>query len=163
MRQEAETVQSVQFIRSVEDLDRIVFEDGVAAVEAPLEVLKHVKFKNDERLDSPRLDAVERSIRDRGYVPTDPIIARIGQKGRWIIVDGGHRLTAARSVDDEFWTNLLERKVRTLYFLLFETERSWAKMRGRLAPDAAETAADEATDPITPAQGQDAPKRDFDA
>lgn len=99
----------------------------MAAVEVPVELLRHIIFKNDERGDSPRLDAVERSIRDRGFVPTDPIVARIGQKGRWIIVDGGHRLTAARHVAEEFWTNLLQRKVRTLYFLLYETERSWRK------------------------------------
>ena len=100
----------------------------MAAVEVPVELLRHIEFKNDERFDSPRLDAVERSIRDRGFVPTDPIIARIGQKGKWVIVDGGHRLTAARQVAEEFWTNLLKRKVRTLYFLLFETERSWLKV-----------------------------------
>lgn len=124
----------MQRLRKVEDIDKITFEDGMAAVEVPVELLRHITFKNDERGESPRLDAVERSIRDRGFVPTDPIIARIGQKGRWIIVDGGHRLTAARHVAEEFWTNLIQRKVSTLYFILYETERSWRKI-GR--PEAA--------------------------
>lgn len=135
---EGETAQSVQYLRSADDIDGIVFEDGMAAVEVPLELLSQIRFKNHKRFDSPRLSAVIRSVRDRGYLPTDPIIARIGQKGRWIIVDGGHRLTAARRVSREFWTNLFGAKVRTLYFLLFETERSWAKVGrpgvARLAP-----------------------------
>ena len=125
---EGETAHAIQRLRTIDDIGNIVFEDGVAAVEVPVELLRHIQFKNDERGDSPRLDAVERSIRDRGYVPTDPIIARIGQKARWVIVDGGHRLTAARAVAEEFWTNLLQRKVLTLYFLLYETERSWRKV-----------------------------------
>ncbi|MEM9724636.1 MAG: ParB N-terminal domain-containing protein [Pseudomonadota bacterium] len=115
-------------MQSIDDLDRVQFEDGVAALEVSVELLAHIKFKNDTRGESARLSAVERSIRDRGYDPTDPIIARVGQKGRWIIVDGGHRLTAARHVANEFWSNLLSRKVRMLYFLLFETERSWRKI-----------------------------------
>ncbi|MEL6977698.1 MAG: ParB/RepB/Spo0J family partition protein [Pseudomonadota bacterium] len=128
---EAETAHDVQYIRNRVDLGRIAFVDGVAAVEVPVELLAHIRFKNADRQPSPRLDAVARSIRDRGFIPTDPIIARIGQKGRWIIVDGGHRLTAARAVSAEFWSNLLQKKVRTLYFLLFETERSWSKCRDR--------------------------------
>ena len=125
---EGKTAHAVQRLKTVEDIDDIVFEDGMAAVEVPVELLRHIEFKNDARGESPRLDAVEQSIRDRGYVPTDPIVARIGQKAKWIIIDGGHRLTAARAVAEEFWTNLLQRKVRTLYFLLYETERSWRKV-----------------------------------
>lgn len=152
-REEAATAQSVQYIHTAEDFDRIVFEDGMAAVEVPVELLGHIRFKNDLRLDSPRLEAVERSIRDRGFVPTDPIIARIGQKGRWVIVDGGHRLTAARSVSEEFWTNMLGPKVRTLYFLLFETDRSWAKVKDRL--EAAEPSG--LAEPSRPAPAREGP------
>ena len=117
----------VQYIRRRSDLRRIIFQDGAALVEVPVELLRCIRFKNDKREGGERLDRVERSIRNRGYVPLEPIIARIGQKGRWIVVDGGHRLTAARRVAGEFWANLFGPKVRTLYFLLYETPRSWRK------------------------------------
>lgn len=128
----------IQRIKSIGDVARIRFHDGVAAVEAPMSVVRQIKFKNHHRGPSPRLDAVENSIRENGYCPLEPIIIRIGQKGRWIVVDGGHRLTAAREVDDEFWVNLFHRRVGNLYFLLFETARSWTKLKHRLAPDIAD-------------------------
>lgn len=118
---------SVQYIHRRSDLRRIRFQDGAALVEVPVELLRYIRFKNDKREGGDRLQRVERSIRNRGFVPLEPIIARIGQKGRWVIVDGGHRLTAARRVAGEFWANLFGPKVRTLYFLLFETPRSWRK------------------------------------
>jgi hypothetical protein len=124
----------VQRIRGPADLARIVFTDGMAAVEAPLAMLRHVRFKNDRREDSPRLEAVAESIRRVGYRPLEPIICRIGQKGRWVVVDGGHRLTAARRVDAEFWCNLFGRRVGNLYFLLFETPRSRVKLRPAAEP-----------------------------
>ena len=119
---------SVQQIRTVEDFDNIVFTDGVAAVEAPAELLRFVRFKNDRRGEGPRLEAVTRSIRDRGYQPVNPIIARIGQKGKWVVVDGGHRLTALRRLASSFWSWLFGRKYGNVYFLLFETDRSWTKV-----------------------------------
>lgn len=118
---------NVQQVRSVEDLDRIVFTDGVAAVEAPAELLRSIRFKNAKRIDGPRLDAVIRSIRARGYSPVDPIIARIGQKGKWVVVDGGHRLTALRRIGRSLWSRLFGRTLGNVYFLLFETDRSWTK------------------------------------
>ena len=118
----------VQYIRTPEDFDHIVFTDGVAAVEAPAELLRHVRFKNDKRGPGPRLDAVMRSISDRGYQPVNPIIARIGQKGKWVVVDGGHRLTALRRLANGFWNRLFGRKLGNVYFLLYETDRSWAKV-----------------------------------
>ncbi len=130
---ESESTQpapSVQYVRTKEDLDRITFTDGVAAVEAPVELLRSIRFKNHKRGDGPRLDAILRSIRDRGYRPTDPIVARIGQKGKWVIVDGGHRLTALRRIAKSLWSRLFGRKLGTVYFLLFETDRSWTKLEG---------------------------------
>ena len=121
---------SVQYVRSAEDLEHIIFTDGVAAVEAPADLLRQIRFKNAKRKGGPRLDAVVRSIRDRGYVPVDPIIARIGQKGKWVVVDGGHRLTALKLLLKSFWSRLFGRKFGNVYFLLFETERSRAKMGG---------------------------------
>lgn len=128
----------IQRISALDDIDQIRFHDGLAAVEAPMALVRKIRFKNHLRGASPRLSAVEKSIRDKGYRPIDPIIIRIGQKGRWIVVDGGHRLTAAQEVDDEFWTNLFNRRVRNLYFLLFATARSWTKLKRKVAPDLAD-------------------------
>ena len=139
---------SVQYIRRRGDLRRIRFQDGVALVEVPVELLRYIRFKNDKREGGERLRRVERSIRDQGYVPLEPIIARIGQKGRWVVVDGGHRLTAARRVAGEFWANLFGQKVRTLYFLLYETPRSWRKVSGARFDD--EPAEDAETADDTP-------------
>lgn len=122
-------IPGVQYIASLDDIPDIAFLDGMAAVEVPIEIVRRIPFKNDHRERSPRLIRIEKSIRNRGYDNTLPIIARIGQKGRWVIVDGGHRLTAAKTVAGEFWSNLLSKKVRTLYFLLFTTPRSWAKVK----------------------------------
>lgn len=124
-----------QVMREKRDLARIVFTDGVAVVETPVALLNHIKFKNDVRGPGPRLDAVRRSIQSRGYIPTDPIVARIGQRGRWIIVDGGHRLTALRGALRSFWARLLGPPGGMVYFILYETERSWAKaqQKGRRA------------------------------
>lgn len=127
--QAAHPALNVQNIETREDLDRIEFVDGVAAVMVAVEVLKYIRFKNDKRENSARLQDVKQSIRANGYNAQDPIIVRIGQKGRWIIVDGGHRLTAARQVAREFFTNLLGPKVRDLYFILFTTPRSWTKVK----------------------------------
>lgn len=116
-------------MHSVEDLDRIEFTDGLAAVEVPFRLLDAVPFAGETREPSPRLARVIRSIRRQGYRPLDPIICRIGMKGRWVVVDGGHRITAARKVGREWWSNLCGPKVRTLYFLLFTTAGSWSKLR----------------------------------
>ena len=115
-------------IRTEADLDRIPFTDGMAAVEVPARLLDKLELKNFKRGESPRLAALERSIRARGFRPTEPITARIGRRGRWIVVDGGHRITAARHVAEEFWTNLFGPKVETLYFVVFTYPESWRKV-----------------------------------
>ncbi|MEL6476771.1 MAG: ParB N-terminal domain-containing protein [Pseudomonadota bacterium] len=122
-------------VRSREDLDKIPFHDGVAAVEVPAELLEELRLKNDLREDSDRLREVETSIRARGFVPVDPITARIGRKGKWVIVNGGHRLTAARHVMRDWWANLFGRKVKTLYFLLFTDDASWTKGKHKRLSD----------------------------
>jgi len=127
-----ERVPRVQYIRKVQDLYDIRFSsDGLAAVEVPFRLLDTLPLVGEKREMGPRLAALVESIRRRGYMPTDPIICRIGMKGRWVVVDGGHRITAARIVGREFWSNLFGPKVRTLYFLLFTTEGSWIKLRRR--------------------------------
>lgn len=116
---------SVQRIEQREDLNRIAFEDGMAAVEVPVELLDEIDFRNDARTESPRLTRLETAIRSEGFQPVEPIVARIGRKGRWVVIDGGHRLTAARKISGETWANLFGPKVRSLYFLLFTTPQSW--------------------------------------
>ncbi|MEM8630186.1 MAG: ParB N-terminal domain-containing protein [Pseudomonadota bacterium] len=115
-------------VKRAEDLERIPFQDGVAAIEMPAKLIKCVELKNDYRGDSRRLEALKATIRRDGFQPFEPIVARIGRKGRWVIIDGGHRLTAAREIMDEFWTNLFGTKVKIFYFVLFTTEDSWAKV-----------------------------------
>lgn len=114
-------------IQTEEDLDRIPFENGMAAVEIPAELLDKLDLKHAERGNSLRLEALERSIRSRGYQPLEPITARIGRKGRWIVINGGHRITAARHIRGEFWTNLFGQKVKNFYFILFTNAESWKK------------------------------------
>ena len=114
-------------IREPADFDRIPFTEGLAQVEVPIGLLHHVEFRNAHRGEGTRLDAIRRSIRSKGYQPVDPIVARIGRLGRWVIVDGGHRLTAAEEISHEFWTNLFGDKVRSLYFVLFLTPDSWSR------------------------------------
>ena len=114
----------IQWVRSASDLENLTFVDDIARIQVPISIVDELPFKNEDRGDSARLREVTRSIRRNGYNNFDPIIVRIGRRGRWVIVDGGHRLTAARIVAREFWTNLFRRKVNTIYFLLFRTPLS---------------------------------------
>lgn len=118
----------LQRVGDMEALSALRFEDGIAAVEMPWTLARRIRFKNSQRSGGPRLDRLAAAIRRDGFQPFDPIIVRIGRKGRWIVVDGGHRLTAAARVDREWWPNLYRRKVNTLYFLVFTTHRSWSAL-----------------------------------
>ncbi len=121
---EQEKLPEVQWVGSAKDLDKITYVDDIAKIQVPIKVVDQLPFKNEDRGDSARLREVIKSIRRNGYNNFDPIVVRIGRRGRWVIVDGGHRLTAARIVAHEFWTNLFRRKVDTIYFLLFRTPLS---------------------------------------
>lgn len=114
----------VQWVASEDDLRKIVFVDDMAEIEIPVEALDDIPFTNMERVESDRLRVVERSIRDRGYDNFDRVVARLGRRGRLSIVNGGHRLTAARNVSKEFWTNLLRPKVKTIQMIVFRTANS---------------------------------------
>jgi len=114
-------IPSVQWVESAADLDHIQFYEDMAEIEVPVSALDKLPFKNDDRGDSRRLDEVMRSIRRDGYNNAVPIIVRLGRRGRWVVVDGGHRLTAAKRVSREFLTNLWGRKVKTVHFLLYKT------------------------------------------
>jgi len=113
-----------QRVASAEDLAKLVFVDDVAEIDVPVEFLDSLPLKNDDREDSPRLRALKQAIRANGYSSLDPVICRLGRKGRWVVLNGGHRITAAREVSREFFTNLFGRKVRYLQFLLFRTPYS---------------------------------------
>lgn len=119
----------VQYVDTPEKLAAIQYTDGMAAIEVPAHALDMLEFKNHTRGDDPRLQAVIRSIRWRGYNNEQPIIVRLGKRGRWIVTDGGHRLTAAQQVRREFWTNLFGTKVRSIYFLLYRTPLSETKLK----------------------------------
>ena len=114
-------------IETEADLDRIPFENGMAAVEVPADLLDKLELKHEDRGESLRLKDLERSIRANGFQPVEPITARIGRRGRWIVVNGGHRITAARHVMQEFWSNLFGKKVKSFYFVLFTNPESWSK------------------------------------
>ena len=121
---EQQSQPEIQWVLSAKDLENIAFVDDIAKIQVPIKVVDQLPFKNEDRGDSARLREVVRSIRRNGYNNFDPIIVRLGRRGRWVIVDGGHRLTAARIVAREFWTNLLRKKVDTIYFLLVRTPLS---------------------------------------
>jgi hypothetical protein len=154
--------RGVQQIRTVDDLRRIRFDDGLAAVEVPVELLGAIPFAGETREPGPRLDRVLRAIRKQGYRPLEPIICRIGMKGRWVVVDGGHRITAARKVAREWWSNLFGRKVRNLYFLLYTTPGSWSKPPDPGDPDyhppAAQTPRADAVPVVSPDASRHTPE-----
>ncbi|MCV6597178.1 MAG: ParB/RepB/Spo0J family partition protein [Mangrovicoccus sp.] len=114
-------------VRTEEDLDRIPFQNGMAAVEVPADLLDKLELKHHDRGDSLRLRDLERSIRANGFQPVEPITVRIGRRGRWIVINGGHRLTAAQHIMGEFWSNLFGKKVKNFYFILFTNPESWSK------------------------------------
>jgi hypothetical protein len=117
-------------VTCAEDLEKIQFVDEMAEIEVPIECLDLLPFKNEDRHDSDRLRAVEHHIRREGYNNMDPVIVRLGRRGRWVIVDGGHRVTAARRVSKEFFTNLFGKKVRRIHFILFRTPLSNTRLDG---------------------------------
>lgn len=110
-----------------EDLARIIFVDDVAEVEVPVHLLGILPLKHHERLDSPRLRAVVSSIRRKGYSSLAPIVCKIGARGRWVVMDGGHRLTALQMVSRSLATRLFRRDLGDVTFILYRTERSGTK------------------------------------
>jgi hypothetical protein len=114
-------IPGLQWVETATDLDHVEFYEDMAEIEVPVTALDTLPFKNEDRGDSVRLEEVMRAIRRDGYNNAEPIIVRLGRRGRWVVVDGGHRLTAARRVSREILTNLFGRKVQTIHFLLYRT------------------------------------------
>src|SRR5262249_698972 len=79
----------VQWVETAADLDHLEFYENMAEIEVPVAALDKLPFKNEDRGDSVRLDTVLRSIRRDGYNNAEPIIVRLGRRGRWVIVDAG--------------------------------------------------------------------------
>jgi len=132
----------LQRVDTVEDLRAITFTRGLAALMVCSSILPRIAFKNDQRTGSLRVDALAERIADYGYQPRDPIICRIGRRGKWVVIDGGHRLTAIARQQDIGWRGLARRLLRWLglaapawlarrlqpphfdvYFILFTSER----------------------------------------
>lgn len=116
-------------LRNPQDIDGIDFTEGIAEVEVPIELLDCVPLKHYERSDSPRLQRLIRAIRQNGYSSLEPIVCRIGALGNWVVIDGGHRITAAKRVSQEFFTNLFGNKIGDLTFVLFQTPMSYSKLK----------------------------------
>ena len=121
---------TVYRMREPGDLGRIPFQNGIAAVEVPIEFVSDLPIRDFERGDSTRLAELERSIREKGWQPLEPIIVRVGRKGRWVVVDGGHRLTALFKLRKGIWRRLIGPRVDSLYFVLFLTPDSWRTVGG---------------------------------
>jgi hypothetical protein len=124
MSRSPERTAALQRLVRAEDAEGIEFVDDLANVDVPIEILDKLPLKNADRSDSPRLQRVLRSIRKNGYDNFEPVLVRIGRRGRWVIHDGGHRVTAARRVAGELLANLFRRKVRSLHFKLYKTPLS---------------------------------------
>lgn len=119
-------------IKTISDIDEIDFAEGIAEVEVPIELIEFVPLKHFERQNSPRLQRLIEAIRRNGYSSLEPIICRVGALGNWVVIDGGHRVTAAKAVSQEFFTNLFRPKVGDLTFVLFQTPMSYSKLKPRV-------------------------------
>ncbi|MEM6488772.1 MAG: hypothetical protein AAF677_10990 [Pseudomonadota bacterium] len=120
----------IQRIATVNDLYEIRFSaDGLAAVEVASALLDCLPLVGAERSGGPRLTALVELIRRRGFRSDDPIVCRIGMRGRWVLMDGGHRITALRILRRDWLARLFGPRIDTLYFLLFTTPDSWCKLR----------------------------------
>lgn len=124
---------NTQRVTSEADLKKLTFTDDMAEIEVPIEFLDLVPFRNEERGDSERLREVERQIRYNGYNNMEPVVVTLGQNDRWVIIDGGHRVTAAKKISREFFTNLFNRKVNSLHFTLHRTPLSKEELKEKKA------------------------------
>ncbi|MGF1659543.1 MAG: ParB N-terminal domain-containing protein [Rubrimonas sp.] len=93
----------LQRIATPHDLDNIAFDHGLATVEVDADLVPRIAFKNARRSDAARVAAMADRIAESGYRPLTPVICRIGRKGKWVVVDGGHRLSALRQLYSENW------------------------------------------------------------
>ena len=115
---------SVLYINTIEDLNRIAFVDGVAKVDVPVRFLDALPLIGEERPETERLYRLMRIIRNKGYGGEPRIVIQIDANGHWAVIDGGHRITAARRIAREFLTNLIAPKIINLHFILHQRMRA---------------------------------------
>ncbi len=95
---------------------------GFAEVDLTLDQIQKLHLINDDRgmdRENERFWKLVRAIRDHGYASSDPL--RIFYlDDSFVLVDGGHRLTAARKVAQEWLSNLFREKVNYISCLVTE-------------------------------------------
>jgi len=95
---------------------------GFAEVDLTLDQIQKLHLINDDRgmdRENERFWKLVRAIRDHGYASSDPL--RIFYlDDSFVLVDGGHRLTAARKVAEEWLSNLFREKVHYISCLVTE-------------------------------------------
>ena len=95
---------------------------GFAEVDLTLDQIAKLHLVNDDRGTERQNDRFWRlvnAIRDNGYASSDPLkIFYLDDS--FVLVDGGHRLTAARKVASEWLSNLFREKVSYISCLVTE-------------------------------------------
>ncbi len=104
------------------DIEDLEFIDGLAELRIPAKLLGKRPLKNHERGNRAGLCILLRPICVNSYSSIEPIVVRIGRRGRWVIVDSGHRLTTGTPVAGVIWTNLFSKKVSPVIFHVYETQ-----------------------------------------
>lgn len=111
------------YLYFIEDLKYITFVNGIAEVDVPARLLGSLPLIGAERPETERLHRLMRIIRRKGYGGAPRIVVQVDAQGQWLVIDGGHRITAARRIAREFWTNLPSPKVINVHFLLHQCRR----------------------------------------
>lgn len=95
-------------------------DHGFAEVDLTLDQIRKLHLVNDDRVterENPRFWRLVNAIRDHGYSSSDPL--RIFYlDGTFVLIDGGHRLNAARKVAEEWLSNLFREKVHYISCLV---------------------------------------------
>ncbi|WP_420404308.1 hypothetical protein [Nisaea sp.] len=95
-------------------------EQGFAEVDLTLDQIQKLHLINDDRgtdRQNDRFWRLVRAIRDHGYASSDPLhIFYLDDS--FVLVDGGHRLSAARKVAEEWLSNLFREKVHYISCLV---------------------------------------------
>lgn len=111
--------------------------NGLAEVELTLDQIEKLHLVNAGRATDPeneRYWRLVRAMRREGYASAEPL--RIFFTGeRFVLVDGGHRLNAARRVAREWLVNLFAEKVTTIPCLVTPDPALAAAAANDAAPD----------------------------
>lgn len=118
------------FVETVDDpamLKHLDYQDGSAEVEVPGYALVRMPFTSHVATGEAGIDQEKQAIRAYGYVDKPPIEVWPGPDGSWLIDDkDAARWTAAKAIAQEFFTNLLGNKVRSVRLLLHSVSRDGA-------------------------------------